>query len=195
MIRAIDAYQGGDAVNPPATVASPVAASPGFGNPAAAGAVAAPGLPTGNTWAASHADIPKNSSAPYLIAGLAVLLLGGGAFAAYQKFGGKPDGKADVAAAASARPAEPVAPREPTAPPSSAPVVVPAAAAPEAPAATKPAESAKPAASAPTAKSQPPAAVAQPVRPAFAKPAAAKPAIAVAPAKPAGAKPARDFGY
>src|SRR6478609_7879847 len=66
MINALDAYFSGDAAEPPA----------------------APGLPTGNTWAASHADIPKSSSGPaLLIAALGVLLLAGGAFAAYQKFG------------------------------------------------------------------------------------------------------------
>jgi len=198
MIRAIDAYFGGEGVEPPPpTVASPVAASPGFGS--AAGAPAAPGLPTGNTWAASHADIPKNSSAPaYLIAGLAVLLLAGGAFAAYQKFGGKPAANPDKPETAAA--ATPSAPAESPSAPSSAPAasaaeVTPPAVVVEPTVATKPAESAKPAGLEPPNKPAPSHAVVQPVKPVAARPAAAKPAAVVAQPKPAGAKPVRDFGY
>jgi tRNA A-37 threonylcarbamoyl transferase component Bud32 len=199
MIRALDAYFSGESAEPPPTVASPVAASPGFGNAVAAGAPAAPGLPTGNTWAASHADIPKTSSAPaYIIAAAAVLLLAGGAFAAYQKFGTKPGSaeKPQATAAATTPAPEPVAPSAaPEASTAAAPVDPPPPAATEAPAAP-PAESAKPAEPEPPAKPQPAAhAVVQPVKPAVAKPPPAKPAAAVAPPKPAGAKPARDFGY
>jgi serine/threonine-protein kinase len=195
MIRALDAYFSGESAEPPPpTVASPVAASPGFGTAAAVGAPVAPGLPTGNTWAASHADIPKNSSAPaYLIACLAVLLLGGGAFAAYQKFGGKPAPapSADSATPAALRPPEPAAsPSEPTSPlPSTAPAVVPSAA-------PEPAVSANPAESEPSAKPAHARPVAPVVKPSVAKPVAVKPAPPVAiPAKPAVTKPPRDFGY
>ncbi len=197
MIRALDGYFGGESAEPPPTVASPVAASPGFGN---APAPAAPGLPTGNTWAASHADIPKTSSAPaYVIAGLAVLLLGGGAFAAYQKFAGKPTPtpSADTPVVAAPRAPEPVAstPAEP--PPAVAPAVAPPAVAPE-PAAVAPesAGSTKPAAPEPPAKAAQTAAAAPVVKPSAAKPVPVKPAAPVAvPAKPAGTKPPRDFGY
>jgi len=194
MIRALDAYFGGESAEPPPTVAGAVAASPGFGNPTpAAGAGAAPGLPTGNTWAASHADIPKTSSAPaFLIAGLAVLLLGGGAFAAYQKFGGKPapTPSADTATQAAPRPPEPVTPpSEPATPTAAVPTAVPS----EAP---EPVASAKPAEVEPTANPTHAAPIAPVVKPSVAKPVAVKPAAPVAiPAKPTGAKPARDFGY
>lgn len=198
MIRAIDAYFGGESADPPPTVASPVAASPGFGNPTPA--AAAPGLPTGNTWAASHADIPKNSSAPaFLIAGLAVLLLGGGAFAAYQKFGKKADvttDKADVSTAATSHTQEHVAPPESAAtPPPIAPVAVPSAAPTDA-APAKPVETPKPADSELVAKPQAGKPALQPAKPTAFKPAAAKPApVTATPTKPSGAKPARDFGY
>ncbi len=86
-------FSGGESAEPPPpTVARPVAASPGFGNPTPAAGLPPPrACPRATPGPLPHADIPKTSSAPaYLIAGLAVLLLGGGAFAAYQKFGGKP---------------------------------------------------------------------------------------------------------
>jgi len=202
MINALDAYFSGDAAEPPpATVASPVAASPGFGAPVPGGPPAAPGLPTGNTWAASHADIPKSSSGPaLLIAALGVLLLAGGAFAAYQKFGKSGGAEKTSAAATSAHTTEPIATAE-TAPPTAAavPVVVPSADAPD-PASsanpTEPAKPEKPATTDPSAKPQPVKPVVQPSRPAVARPAAAKPTPAVAsPAKPTGGKTARDFGY
>jgi serine/threonine-protein kinase len=183
MIRAIDAQFG----NADGTAANPVVGGLAAAGLAAAPAAAAPGLPTGNTWAASHADIPKNSSAAaYVIAGLGVLLLAGGAFAAYQKFGKPADAaKADVTAA--------IAPR-PTAPEAAAsapePIVEPSAVLPE------PAASAKPAAVDTVIKPQPAKLTAQPVaKPAVAKPAVAKPVAVASPARPAGAKPSRDFGY
>ena len=157
---------------------------------------ATPGLPTGNTWAASHAEIPKNSSTPYLIAAAAVLLLGGGAFAAYQNFGSKQAAVAAPAPAVSS-PAQPVALEEPPAP---TPPVVPPAAAPDPSAAPS---SAKPVEADLRDKPQPEKIA---VNPALAKPSTAKPAAAPAIAskpvaskpaasKPAGAKPSRDFGY
>jgi len=186
MIRALDEHFGG---------ADLTGANPVVGNataaPVPAPPAAKPALPTGNTWVASHADIPKNSSAPaYAIAAAAVLLLAGGAFAAYQKFAGKPAPTTNVAVApaVASRPAEPVATQEPPLP---APVVVPSPALPE-PIAAPPD---KPAEVAPTTKVPPnkliPAAKLAVVKPAAAKPAAAKPA-AVAPAKPDNG---RDLGY
>ena len=184
MIRAIDEHFGGAELS---------GANPLVGNAAAPAVLAAsaakPGLPTGNTWAASHADIPKNSSAPvYAIAAAAVLLLAGGAFAAYQKFGGKPEPTTNVAVAPAVapRPAEPVATQEA---PTAAPLVVPSAippepiAAPPEPAvATEPITKVLPAKPIPAAKLS------------VAKPAAAKPAAVAPPAKPAS-KSGRDFGY
>jgi eukaryotic-like serine/threonine-protein kinase len=159
---------------------------------------AAPGLPTGNTWAASHADIPKNSSAPaYLIAAIAVLLVAGGAFAAYKKFGNKPDAAAKIAVATpvEARPAEPVATPEAATPEATAPVVLPSAIAP----APTTAPSAQQAAIDPAApgKAAPATPIAKPVKATAARPAAAKPAAAAVsqPAKPATGKAGRDFGY
>jgi eukaryotic-like serine/threonine-protein kinase len=182
MIRALDQYFGSaDASGEMRRVpASPAVELP----------PAAPGLPTGNTWAASHADIPKNSSAPaYLIAALAVLLLSGGAFAAYRKFGNKPDTTAKVAVATpvDARAAKPVETQQPT-----APVVVPSAVAPAVSAAPS-AEQAEQ--TAPVSQAQPPAPNLKPVKAAAAKPAPAKPAVVAQPAKPVAGKSARDFGY
>jgi len=190
MIRAIDQQFGGA----DGTAAHPVVTSAPGALSAAAPPATAPGLPTGNTWAASHADIPKTSSAPaYVIAAAAVLLLAGGAFAAYQKFANKPApaAKADVAAPVVAAPvatqaAEPVATHEAPAP---TPVVVPSAVAPEPSAAP----AAHPVAAEPPSKAlpaKPTAAIAK----AAAKPAAARPAAA-RPAAPVGAKAGRDFGY
>jgi eukaryotic-like serine/threonine-protein kinase len=186
MIRALDDHfgsaEGGEPRRP--------AESPALAVPAPVAA----GLPTGNTWAASHTDIPKTSSAPiYVIAAAAVLLVAGGAFAAYQKFGNKPATAAKGAVAtltAASTPAEPVV--APAAPP--APAVVPSAAA---------AEPATPSAKQPEAEPPSPPAPAKPspipAKAAVARPAAARPATAPKPAaataKPSTAKPARDFGY
>jgi len=189
MIRALDAYFSGESAEPPATVANPVAASPGFGN-APAGT---PGAPTGNTWAASHADIPKNSSAPYVFAALAVLLLAGGGFAAYQKFG-KSGGADKPEVQVVAQKPESITPPGPSAVPPLPPVVEPSVAASEPTAPAKPVESAKPAEPEPPTKPLAGKPLVQPIKPAAVKPVAAKP-VAVAPAKPSGAKPARDFGY
>jgi len=185
MIRALDQYFGSaDASGEPRrTAAKPVVDVP---------PTVAAGLPTGNTWAASHADIPKNSSAPaYIIAAVALLLVAGGAFAAYKKFGGKPETAAKVAVAAS--PSEPVpAPAKEPAPAQEAavPVVVPPAIAPAPTASAKQAETELP------SKAQPATPIATPTKAAAARPAAARPATVVAkPAKPATAKSPRDFGY
>ena len=189
MIRAIDAYVG-SADATASHAALPVAAL--VDSPAAV-APAAPGLPTGNTWAASHAAIPKNSNAPaYFGAALGVLLLAGGAFAAYQKFGHKPaaNAKVEVAAATLAAATQQVAAKEPSGPTSAAaPVVLPSAAA-----APEPSASGKPAEVEPRAKTLAKVS-ARPAQLAVAKPAAARPAPVTHSAKPAGAKPARDFGY
>jgi len=196
MINALDAYFNGDAADPPpATVSGPVAASPGFGTPVPA----TPGLPTGNTWAASHADIPKNSSGPALIiAALGVLLLGGGAFAAYQKFG-KSGGaeKAAAVATASAQTTEAVTtPEAPTQPAPPTPVVAPSADATEPAPSANSAEPDKPSTTEPSANPQPVKPVVQPSKPAVARPVVVKPVTAKpAPVKPTGPKPARDFGY
>jgi eukaryotic-like serine/threonine-protein kinase len=181
MIRAIDAQFGGAE----AGAAQLTGPYPAVALPAAA---PAPGLPTGNTWAASHADIPKSSSAAYVMAGVGVLLLAGGAFAAYQKFGNRPAeaSNASASAAVTPRPAETIAKRE-TPAPAPEPVVVPSAVAPE------PATSAKQAASEPLAK-PPLAKVATQAVKAVARP-VARPAVVAKPAKPAGTKSSRDFGY
>ena len=183
MIRALDEHFGSaEGGEPRRTGQNPIVL------PAAA--AGAPGLPTGNTWAASHADIPKNSSAPaYFIAAVAVLLVAGGAFAAYQKFGNKPADAAKVAVAPplAAPPAASAATQE-----TARPIVVPSAVAPD----PTSAASAKPVAA------EPPS-VAEPAKPPSAKAVAAKPAaaaprpavVAARPAKPTGPKPARDFGY
>jgi serine/threonine-protein kinase len=203
MIRAIDEHFGSaDGAEPRRAASNPAIET------AAAPAPATPGLPTGNTWAASHADIPKNSSAPaYLIAAVAVLLVAGGAFAAYQKFGSKPAvaGKPEGASPVVAHAAEPIAVPG-AAVPTPAPVVVPSTAAPEPTAA----QAATPEPTAAQAATPEPVDAAKPVvanaKAAIAKPAAAKPiAVAASPAKPAAAKPAtakpatakpaRDFGY
>jgi hypothetical protein len=157
--------------------------------PQHAAAVAAAGAPTGNTWAASHADIPKNSSAPLLlIAGLGALLFAGAAFGAYKKFGPKPADAGTTSAALAAKAAPSATPPALTAAPVVAPVPVVSAAplvspSPAASAALA-AEVAKPQASAK------PAALAKPA------PVAARPGPAVA-AHPPAPKPkaARDFGY
>ncbi|HET7539464.1 MAG TPA: serine/threonine-protein kinase [Polyangiaceae bacterium] len=208
MIRALDAQfgtaEGGD---PQVTAVLPVVAAPVLGGPTAGspgvGGPATPGLPTGNTWTASQNDIPKHSNAPaYAIAGFAVLLVAGGAFAAYQKFGSQSPAVAtphsikaeDSATVAPSPPVPVVAQETPTAPAVDVPIVAPSA---------QPAEpSVTP--SAKTTEADP-ASLAAPVKPpqptpkpAAAKPppAPAKPAAAVAaPAKPPAAKPARDFGY
>jgi serine/threonine-protein kinase len=207
MIQAIDAQFGAVPGEYRRTAANPAVAVPGAtgtgahaalgtgtyrGTPAA-GAPAVPGAPTGNTWAASHADIPKNSSAPLFIgAGVAALLLAGGAFAAYEKFVVKSASKtADSAAVVASSSTAPAPHASESAPPSVAPV---ASVAPV----VSPAPSAAPSASAqaaPPAKPAPAvAAVAKPV---------AKPAVAVKPAAVVAAHPAakpsksnaRDFGY
>jgi len=197
MINAIDAYFSGDGAQPlPVVAAAPSATA---AETRVFGAPQAPAAPTGNTWAASHADIPKNSSAPaYVIAGAAILLLGGGAFGAYQKFSNKPGGvdKTDVAAARAAEPGAPAAQATALAP-AAVPVIVPStSAARPTPSltTTEPTPSAKTAdASSKAPISKPPA---PPSKPVVAKPVAAKPAAAVpGPVKPTSAKPARDFGY
>jgi serine/threonine-protein kinase len=214
MIRALDAQFGtAESGDPQVTAVLPVVAAPTLGGPSAPGlpaagslaAGAAPGLPTGNTWTASQADIPKHSNAPaYAIAALSVLLLAGGAFAAYQKFGAQPSSvaaphpiKADVSAPVAPSTPEPAtaAKEPPTAPTADAPVVAPSQA-PE-PSVTPSAKGAEPEAA---STAQPPKLAAATAKPAAAKPAPAPPpakpaAIVAAPAKPPAAKPARDFGY
>jgi len=150
------------------------------------------GVPTGNTWAASHADIPKNSSAPALMIGAVVLLLiGGSAFAAYQKFGGKSAAKTGETPAVAALTSAVAAPTA-TAKPSEAPVVNPVTSVQAPVAASKSAES-------PTAEPAPKPTNALSVKPN--KPAPAARPAAVATARPAAARPVakpsspRDFGY
>jgi eukaryotic-like serine/threonine-protein kinase len=181
MIRAIDEHFGsGGSAEPRRTDSNP--SLPNIALPPAA-----TGLTTGNTWAASHADLPKNSSATaYLLVGAAVLLLAGGAFAAYQKFGSKPDSAAKVAVAAppEARAAAPVAVQAASAPASSA------SGAPLEPASAPAAQQAD---TEPPSKSQPTAAA--PAQVAVAKRPIARPKpVAPRPAKTV-AKSSRDFGY
>jgi eukaryotic-like serine/threonine-protein kinase len=189
MIGALDEYfgpaQGGDVRG---TGPYPVVAPP----PTVSG-----GLPTGNTWAASHADIPKHSNAPaYLIAAAAVLLVAGGAFAAYQKFGNPPPpaaAKADVPPNTAPRPAEPIAAQQtPTPEPGPAPGVAPSTVTPDL--SPAPAPSAKQAQVEPS-KATPAKPIAPAAKAAVAKPVAAKPVAAAQPAKPTTAKAGRDFGY
>ncbi|MEO7035699.1 MAG: protein kinase [Polyangiaceae bacterium] len=203
MIQAIDSQFGPVQGEYRRTAANPVVALP----PAvASGAypavpVRTPGAPTGNTWAASHADIPKTSSAPLLIAaGVGVLLLAGGAFAAYEKFVGKSASKtvdsATAVTATSALPAPNPTQDTPSVAPvaSAAPVVSPTPSTPSVasaePVKAEPvAAAAKPAAAAAKAFAAKPAVAA--AKPAAAKPAAAAPRPAAKPSKPTS----RDFGY
>jgi serine/threonine-protein kinase len=159
---------------------------------------ATPGPGTGGNWASSQPDaapqgLPKKSS-PGLVAGLAavaVLVMGGAAFAAYSVLGKKAD--PDAAASAAAPSVAPVAaavdakPELAASPP--APVTVAAPATASDPASAPPATSTSAAPAAPVA-ARPPAAAVKPA----AKPA---PARALPGAKPAAAKPgaAPDFGY
>jgi eukaryotic-like serine/threonine-protein kinase len=188
MIQALDQHFGAEGTELRRTAANPVVASP-------PNVVSGPvgGVPTGNTWAASHADIPKNSSAPvFMIAAVVVLLIGGSAFAAYQKFGGKsaakaPDEPTAVASVAAPTPVIAPTPAQPVVGVSPAPSGQPAEIA-------KAADIAKPLGAAKATEAAKPAsvAIAKPVKPApFA---AARPAPAAA--RPA-AKPSspRDFGY
>jgi len=206
MIRALDAQFGtAESGDPQVTAVIPAMAAPGFGaslgGPAPVGTSAAPAQPTGNTWTASQADIPKHSNAPaYVISAIAVLLLAGGAFAAYQKFGthtppvaGPAPVKAEVAALVASGTPEPVAAKEPPTTPTPVadePQVVPSA--PD-PAVTPSAKSEAPE----PASNPPPSKPAAPAKPAVARPAPpSRPVTAgAAPAKPAAPKPARDFGY
>jgi tRNA A-37 threonylcarbamoyl transferase component Bud32 len=191
MIQALDQHFGAEGTELRRTAANPVVASPPT---VVSGPVG--GVPTGNTWAASHADIPKNSSAPvFMIAAVVVLLIGGAAFAAYQKFGGKSAAKAPEAPTAVATVASVAAPTPVTAP-TLAHAVVSVSPAPS----VQPAEIAKPldTAKAAEAVNPPSVAVAKPAK--LAPVAAARPAPAAArpAAKPAAAaKPSspRDFGY
>ncbi len=208
MIRALDAQlSNSEHGDPQVTAVIPVVTPPGVGGPSGAVPTATPAQPTGNTWTASQADIPKHSNAPaYVIAAFSVLLLAGGAVAAYQKFGAQ---AAPVASAHASKPPtvglaapsapEPVAPKEPAAAPApDAPAVVPSTppSEPE-PTVTPSAKSVEPDPAGNPALAKLPAAPAAAAKPAVARPvpAAAKPAAAVAPAKPAGTKPPRDFGY
>jgi eukaryotic-like serine/threonine-protein kinase len=159
--------------------------------------ITGPGAPTGGNWATSQPDgdvvVPKKRStgAVAAIAVAALVLVGGGAFAAMKALA-----PADPAASAAAvqpppTPAAPTPAREEAA----KPVVQP-----------EPAESAAPAPTAPSAASPsatPPAPAAQPARPAAARPAPHapfRPAAPKEPAKPAAAQArprptAPDFGY
>jgi eukaryotic-like serine/threonine-protein kinase len=204
VILAIDAWlQSGKAVTvPPVAEAAaaghlPKGARGQMGSAAEVNVAAGSGQGTAGSWATSQHDAapPKKKAAPMLAAvlGVGVLVLGGGAFAAYS-IHNKAAASADSAAAAQAPSAPTATPAAPEA------AKVPAATA-TAAAAVAPPPTSSPAVSA-NAKAEPTAApvvlTAHPgaavARPGPAKPAAAKPAAAEKPVapKPAGAP---DFGY
>ena len=146
------------------------------------------GLSTGANWSNTGAQLPKRSHAP-LVAGLlgvGLLVLGGGAFAAYQVMHGS-------SAAAPPTPSASVEPKAELTPPQAPPSVTvpaPSAALPPAPptsSASEPVPSA-----APSAKAVEVPAKAAAVRPNPAAHVAARPNTAAAPKKKGGAT---DFGY
>jgi serine/threonine-protein kinase len=198
MIQALDALgYGGKAV--PNTLTNPnafqgqapaVAQAPFAQSTTGAGAVHAG---TQGTFATSQQGVPgvsPNRSGLALALGAAVLVLGGGAFAACKVFGGKP-ADTPVPAAEAPASAAPVAAPPPAAPPATAEPKVEAAATPTA--APEPATPPEPVASASAA---PP--------PVTAKGVAARPAPVARPGRPGAApqksdpnaqKSSRDFGY
>lgn len=150
------------------------------------------------TWANTNADVvPKRSGAPLVAAAVVggLLVLGGGAFAAFKLMGSGTDSSA-AAALASAPSAEPVAPApEPVA---KVPPVAPALSAPAPPAIAEPAPSASATEAAVAPATAP---VPEAPKPAAHRVAAAKPAAKPAAARPAAAPAAKpkqkttDFGY
>jgi serine/threonine-protein kinase len=194
LMHALEAYLAGS------PIALPAAAGAGVGGGATqAEAPAGPGQ-TGETWAntQSEVQVPKRSSAP-LFAAVAVLVLAGGAFGAYQVVaGGSDPGEEAAAAQASAEAAAAEATAEPAAVPEVAPVAAPAPE-PEASADAEP----EPADTEEKADEPPKPAV--PAKKAVApKPKAFKPKAAAPPAPPPKAAPpppkpkkasSKDFGY
>jgi len=208
-IRALDAWMhsGASVSIPPAADAAAAGLLPaGSAGPRTAmgsqtninRGTATPGPGTGGNWASSQPDVapqgmPKKSS-PGVLAGLAavaVLVMGGAAFAAYSVLGKKaePDAAASAAAPSTAPAAAAVEAKPELAATPPAPVPV-------APPVSDPAASAPPATSTSTAPAAAPVAARPPaaaVRPG-AKPAPAPPKPGAKPAAPA--KPgAPDFGY
>jgi serine/threonine protein kinase len=178
MIRALDERFGSDDPGElRRSAANPAAVIP----PAVVG-----GAPTGNTWAASHADIPKHSSAPALmISALVVLLVAGTGFGVYEKFVAKPASPVTVAPAASVA-------RALALPAVSVPAV--AAVGNPAPRVEAPVE-VSPAASAPAPVDKATEPV-QPSKPPALKPSKPMPVLVAHPAtKGGGSKSPRDFGY
>jgi len=150
------------------------------------------------TWANTNADVvPKRSGAPLVAAAVVagLLVLGGGAFAAFKLMGSGTDSGA-AAALAPAPSAEPPAPA-----PEPAAKVAPAPASEPAPAAPAIAEPAPSASAAPAAAAATPAPVAEAQKPATQRVVAAKPAARPAAGKPAAAPAVKpklkttDFGY
>jgi eukaryotic-like serine/threonine-protein kinase len=200
MIKALDALgYGGKAV--PATVtnpqvfqgqAPPVAQAP-FAQ-SSGGAVGGVTAGTQGTFATSQQGVPgaaSRRSGLGVAVGAAVLVLGGGAFAAYKVFGGKP---ADAPVPAAEAPASAAPPAAVSVAPAGEPKVEPA----PPPATAAPATAAPPPPEpvASTSAAPPPvAAKAIAGRPATPGPRPARPTPAAAKPDPNAAKSSRDFGY
>jgi serine/threonine protein kinase len=145
------------------------------------------GLSTGANWSNTGMQLPKRSNAPMVAAllGVGLLVLGGGAFAAYKVMHGS-------SAAASPTPSASVEPKAELTPPQAPPSVeVPAP-----PRAVEPVASA-PVAASPSSKPSEPAAKPATVRPNVVAHAPARPAAPPAATPPAKKKGggATDFGY
>jgi hypothetical protein len=205
VIVAIDAWlQSGKAVTvPPVAEAAaaghlPKGARGQMGSVAEMNVASGSGQGTAGSWATSQHDAapPKKSAAPVLAAVLSVgvLVLGGGAFAAYSMHN-KGAASADSAAAAqapSAATATPAALEAPKAPPLAATATAAVAPSPTPSVVVSVNAKTEPTPVAVVQPAHPPAGAAA-ARPGAARPAAAKPAGAEKPvAKPAGAP---DFGY
>jgi len=206
--RAIDAWlHSGQAVTvPPAAEAAaaghlPAGARGTMPSSAGLGATPPPGQKTAGTWATSQPGAaalpPKKSAAPVIAAvlGMGLLVVGGGAFAAYSMHN-KSVAAAEAASAAQAAPAVPTPSSHALPAPAVAPTPVAVSAFPE-PIGPAPAAAARA-----TASVEPSAVAAHPASRPAAAPAAhpAKPGLKPAPAdKPAPAPPPKaagpDFGY
>ncbi len=209
VILALDAWQhSGKAVTvPPMSEAASAGHLPEGARGAtasASGGHAAPNPATAGSWATSQpaASVPKRNAAPPVVAlmlGLGLLVVGGGAFAAYSLH------NKSLAAASSAAAADAAAPRVPSEAKTTQPPVAAQAAAPKSQAESAPASAsalvaaptaaAVPAAPTPGLRPAAPHALAQAKLAAAAKPEPAKPEPAEKPAPAAKPANAPDFGY
>ena len=196
-MQALRDYQAGKGL-PVADVTGALPAQSGAVAPAVSLPKPEPGRSTGANWSNSGTQIPKRSNAPLVAAlvGVGVLVLGGGALAAFKLMH---NGTADTAASATTAGAVASAPATETAAPPSSPIAVPAETAPSVPSVLPAPPAAASAAGPSLAKS--PALAAPKVaagRPAHALPRPAVPAAAApapTPPKKKAASSATDFGY